>query len=458
MQSAVRLHKSLPSGGISLNQPITISTPSFTFPMPKWIENCVRFKLPLNINSSNIEICLPSPSSFRNTLVLITSPFKNIYFWIWLIYSFSFNGFKRFDSVILPQPFSQIYSFLLGSTELAAAIKSEILSRIHGNAALSWFFFFYGPELLPGGHNFFESLQYYDDWIETYKLGLLLLPELWGLLNRVLYFCLQLVNLIPKVIFIIALILPFTSFNFVVVRSLSPLLADLFHREFEGNFKIWESHIVEPLICWYIVGLPFIPLNIYCQLFNAVIDAGLYTYQERKPSAGIPWAFFIWFLIALFSSAMFMIAVLFAWDLSFFALPWCFFSVSYLFRGARERRSPVDSRLSESSGGDRDRMWAIGWMNGYREGQIQYRQKLYEMMGANGGSEDEDENQGHDIKNEDHKGDGIDHSRYFYDERSRYNGRFRPVVPNPRPPPQGSTLTNAALLQGDRSLWEGDKL
>ncbi|KAF3181257.1 hypothetical protein TWF225_006799 [Orbilia oligospora] len=251
--SAVRLHKLLPSRGIPLNQPITISTPSFTFPMPKWIENCVRFKLPLNINSSNIEICLPSPSSFRNTLVLITSPFKNIYFWIWLIYSFSSNGFKRFDSVILPQPFSQIYSFLLGSTELAAAIKSEILSRIHGNAALSWFFFFYGPELLPGGHNFFESLQYYDDWIETYKLGLLLLPELWGLLNRVLYFCLQLVNLIPKVIFIIALILPFTSFNFIVVRSLSPLLADLFHREFEGNFKIWESHIVEPLICWYIL-------------------------------------------------------------------------------------------------------------------------------------------------------------------------------------------------------------
>ncbi|KAF3086034.1 hypothetical protein TWF706_011757 [Orbilia oligospora] len=202
---------------------------------------------------SNIEICLPSPSSFRNTLVLITSPFKNIYFWIWLIYSFSSNGFKRFDSVILPQQFSQIYSFLLGSTELAAAIKSEILSRIHGNAALSWFFFFYGPELLPGGHNFFESLQYYDDWIETYKLGLLLLPELWGLLNRALYFCLQLVNLILKVIFIIALILPFTSFNFIVVRSLSPLLADLFHREFEGNFKIWESHIVEPLICWYIL-------------------------------------------------------------------------------------------------------------------------------------------------------------------------------------------------------------
>ncbi|KAF3201015.1 hypothetical protein TWF679_000502 [Orbilia oligospora] len=455
MQSAVRLHKSLPSGGISLNQSTTISTSSFTFPMPKWMENCVRFKLPLNINSSNIEICLPSPSSFRNTLVLITSPFKNIYFWIWLIYSFSSNGFKRFDNVILPQPFSQIYSFLLGSTELAAAIKSEILSRIHGNAALSWIFFFYGPELLPGGHNFFESLQYYDDWIEAYKLGLLLLPELWGLLNRVLYFCLQLVNLVPRLIFIIALILPFTSFNFIVVRSLSPLLADLFHREFESNFKIWESHIVEPLICWCI-SRSYIKKMVSNS--GKVIDAGLYTYQERKPSAGIPWAFFIWFLIALFSSAMLMLAVVFAWDLSFFALPWCFFSVSYFFRGARRRRAPVDSRLSQSSGGDRDRMWAIGWMNGYREGQIQYRQKLYEMMGAKGGSEDEDKNQDHDIRNEDHKEDGIDHSRYSYDERRRYNGRFRPVVPNPRPPPQGSTLTNAALLQGDRSLWEGDKL
>ncbi|KAK6520473.1 hypothetical protein TWF506_000727 [Arthrobotrys conoides] len=192
-----------------------------------------------------------------------------------------------------------------------------------------------------------------------------------------------------------------------------------------------------------------------------VINAGLYTYQERKPSAGIPWAFFIWFFIAVFSSAMLMLTVLFAWDLSFFALPWCFFSISYLFRGTRKRRAPLDSRLSESSGGDRDHMWAIGWMNGYREGQIQYRQKLYEMMGAKGGGEDEDENYDHNIEDEDEKGDrkgdGTGHSHHRHHGSYRYSGGSGPVFPNSRPPPQGSSLTDAALSQRDRALWEGDK-
>ncbi|RVD84555.1 uncharacterized protein DFL_006300 [Arthrobotrys flagrans] len=156
---------------------------------------------------------------------------------------------------------------------------------------------------------------------------------------------------------------------------------------------------------------------------------------------------------------MLMLAILFAWDLSLFALPWCFFSISYLFRGARKRRTPMGARLNESSGGDRDHMWAVGWMNGYREGQIQYRQKLYELMGAKGGGEDEDENYDDDQgayngNDKYHKGNETDYSHHG---RHRYTGHLEPVIPDSRPPPKGSTLTDAALSRRDRKLWEGDR-
>ncbi|KAK6505193.1 hypothetical protein TWF481_007111 [Arthrobotrys musiformis] len=477
MQSAECLHKPLPPKRIILNQLLPIPISLLTFPMPKWKEICVRFKAPLN--GSKIEACLPPPSSFQNTLIVLASPFRSVYFWVWLVYSFSSNGFARLDNVRIPPPFSQIYSFLLGSTELAASVKFQILSIIYGNTALSWFFFLFGPELLPGGfRDLFESLQYYDDWIEAYKLGLLLVPELWGLIKKAPYFCLQLVNLFPKAIFIVLVILPFASFNFIVVGSLSPLLADLFHREFESNFKVWESHIIEPLICWYI------PISIATTMAmpvsGKIIDAGLYTYRERKPSAGIPWAFFIWFFISIFSSSMLMLAVLFAWDLSFFALPWCFFSISYYFRGARKRRAALYGNPTNTGPGsgqssvDRDHMWATGWMNGYREGQIQYRKSLYELMGDKDGDEADGENDGDDDdqgdydenyqahENHDEKGKHLGDDSG--DPQGRYSGYFgqftgsrKPKIPNSRKPQQGLGLTDAALKQGDRAAWEGDR-
>ncbi|KAK6345151.1 hypothetical protein TWF718_007080 [Orbilia javanica] len=409
--------------------------------MPEWKEGFIESDLPLE--SNNIGSYPPSPSNFQNTLQILTSPFRNIYFWIWLVYSFWSNGFKRLDTVILPQPFSQLYNFLLGSTELAVAIKAKVFSIINGNATLSWLFFFFGPDIFPGGRKLFESLQYYDDWIEAYKLVLLLLPELRRLIKRVLYSCLQLVNLILKAIFIIRVRAQLQGLG-VPYRRTTHLLVD------------------------YSLLLPLNHTTNMEPKSGKAVDAGLYTYQERKRSAGMPWALMVWIFIAIFSSAMLMLAILFAWDLSFFALPWCFFSISYYFRGARKRRVSKSGSLNELSGAGRDHVWAVGWMNGYREGQIQYRQKLYELVGAKGGREGEDQNydddqeddkrndQGYKLVDEGHEGEKSDYSHYNF-RKQRYNGSLKPNIPDPRPPPRGLTLTDAALSRTDRALWEGDR-
>ncbi|KAK6527940.1 hypothetical protein TWF281_009201 [Arthrobotrys megalospora] len=456
--------------------------------MPKWKGRCIRFEPPLNYGK--LEVCAPSPSTFQSVLSVLISPFRNFYFWIWLIYSLSSNDFERLDNIRIPRPFSEIYSFLVGSTELAAAVRSQIDSIIIGNPVLSWVFLFFGPEVLPASfHNLFESLQYYDDWIEAYKLGRLLLPELWELVKGLPYICLQLVNLIPKAIFIVVLILPFTSFNFFLVASLSPLLADSFHREFERNFKVWETHLIEPLICCSTTSV--IKTTAKMAVPGKIVNAGVYTYQERKPNWGIPWAFFIWSFIAIFSALMLMLAVLFAWDISFFALPWCFFSVSYFFRGSHKRRAAPYGRASLSSSSinqasaDMDLAWAVGWKEGHKAGQLAYHDQLVELIEPQEGNYDEEGNYYEDDQGENGEDDQIgndqddrngdyagneDEGEWGYEpdyphehvgrgtryRGQRYTGERKPVIPNPQPP-KGSTITDEALGRKDRALWYNDR-
>ncbi|KAK6360691.1 hypothetical protein TWF730_006822 [Orbilia blumenaviensis] len=449
--------------------------------MPKWKGRCIRFKPPGD--ASYWEICLPSPSSLRNTLDILTSPFRNLYFWIWLLYSFSLNDFQRLDNINIPPPFAQIYSFIIGSTELAEAIRSHITSVISRSSALSWVFLLFGPELLPGGfYELFESLQYYDDWIEAYRLFKLLVPELWRLLKRLTYTCLQLVSLIPKAIFVVLIIFPFTSFNFIVVRSLSPLLAGLFDREFEGNFRVWETHIIEPLICFYISRTLTTRMAV---ISGKTTRADLYTYEERRSNVGTPWAFFIWVFIALFSSFILMITILFAWDISYFALPWCLFSISYYFRGSRKRRALTGALAQPSV--EKEHIWALGWTYGYREGQIQYRRMLFQICGEKEPEDDgyggeyqvgdkdyylddshEYNNKGSqyndfgDYQNYENGGYEADDSVYYAQNltdayKTRGNGRTnKPAIPNPESP-KGETITGAALARKDRGRWENDR-
>ncbi|KAF3923530.1 hypothetical protein ABW21_db0209740 [Orbilia brochopaga] len=68
-------------------------------------------------------------------------------------------------------------------------------------------------------------------------------------------------------------------------------------------------------------------------------DEGFYTSAERKRNSRIPWTFFVWCLLAVFSTFMFMLTILFAWHLSLFALPWILFSLSFFFREPREYRT-----------------------------------------------------------------------------------------------------------------------
>ncbi|KAF3931716.1 hypothetical protein ABW19_dt0206005 [Dactylella cylindrospora] len=67
--------------------------------------------------------------------------------------------------------------------------------------------------------------------------------------------------------------------------------------------------------------------------FENMVDAGLYAYQaRRRRGVPIPWGYILWSLFAVFVSFMFMLTIVFAWNLSFFALPWLFLSICFFFR------------------------------------------------------------------------------------------------------------------------------
>ncbi|EPS35881.1 hypothetical protein H072_10651 [Dactylellina haptotyla CBS 200.50] len=94
------------------------------------------------------------------------------------------------------------------------------------------------------------------------------------------------------------------------------------------------------------------------------IDGGFFTYKELQENQGIPFVYFMWCGLAAFTSCMFIITLLFAWDLSLFALPWIFFSITYYFREPiRYRTMPfVPARsIGAKAGGKGSVLEQPGW-------------------------------------------------------------------------------------------------
>ncbi|KAF3931707.1 hypothetical protein ABW19_dt0204517 [Dactylella cylindrospora] len=153
--------------------------------MPTWKQKCTTLKLP-QTNSTKLKICLPSSRSFKSTFLAFTKPLQNPYFYCWLFLSWITTDPNDGDDIEVKftPPFSEIYGFLKGETDIAQYIKENAVELLN-LPGIGWLFFI-GPWLAPDILGpFFESLAYYDDWVEIYKLLKVSLPEIWDLAKRI---------------------------------------------------------------------------------------------------------------------------------------------------------------------------------------------------------------------------------------------------------------------------------
>ncbi|KAJ6260457.1 hypothetical protein Dda_4683 [Drechslerella dactyloides] len=243
--------------------------------MPAWKEKCIKLKLQRDLPSSThthkhnhnhnpeqkrrrariFKLCIPSSKTVSSTLHTLTAPARNPYFYLWLFLSWVSTDLE--DGIQLAPPLADFYDFLKGGTEPAAFIRGIDVLRnftwLLGNPIVSWLVFLgWRPENLNAA---FESLAYYDDWFAAYRLARLVVPDLWGLAKRFVLWLLGTTERLSQGAFIAFVVVPFATFNFFVVRKVSPALAVRLHRQFEGNAKVWETHLIQPLVCWFLVSL-----------------------------------------------------------------------------------------------------------------------------------------------------------------------------------------------------------
>ncbi|KAF3923359.1 hypothetical protein ABW21_db0204428 [Orbilia brochopaga] len=235
--------------------------------MPKWKQKCIKFERDLPESTSRRKdkhigprafwLCLPSSSAVSMILHTLTAPARNPYFYLWLFLSWISTDLG--DGVQLEPPFADFYDFLKGGTEFAAYLRGidviRLLSLTIGNPVITWLLFLGWPP--ENTNDAFESLAYYDDWFAAYRLARLVIPDLWGLVKRFIGWLFRGVEAILQGTFIVLVLVPFASFNFFVVRGVSPVLATDLHRAFERNVKIWETHFIQPLVCLCLLRLAY---------------------------------------------------------------------------------------------------------------------------------------------------------------------------------------------------------
>ncbi|KAJ6260456.1 hypothetical protein Dda_4682 [Drechslerella dactyloides] len=171
-----------------------------------------------------------------------------------------------------------------------------------------------------------------------------------------------------------------------------------------------------------------------------VYDDGFFTYAERQRNQGVPWTFILWCLLAVFSTFMFMLTILFAWDLSLFALPWILFSLSWCFREPREYRTepfiptPHDYVAMHDTAG-----WSAGGIAGQPYGYSGY-------MNGNGYSNNHINSHGYNNNT-----GGYTHEVSRQEKSPLPNfGGFRKEMPV-------DFMKDAKAAQ-DRRLWEKDRV
>ncbi|KAK6359645.1 hypothetical protein TWF696_000789 [Orbilia brochopaga] len=234
--------------------------------MPKWKEKCIKFELQRDLPDPTskhkrkqtrtriLQICLPSSSTISSTLRTITAPARNPYFYLWLFLSWISTDLG--DGIQLEGPLADIYDFLKGGTEIAGYLREvdvvRLLGQLIGSPLIAWLLFLgWPPENLNPA---FESLAYYDDWFAAYRLARIAIPDVWGLAKSAIGWLFRAIDALLQATFIILVLVPFATFNFFVVREVSPVLAAGLHQAFERNIKVWETHFIQPLICLFLVS------------------------------------------------------------------------------------------------------------------------------------------------------------------------------------------------------------